>query len=99
MTLGARLVQQAGFEAVYCGGYVSGSSRAVSEPLLSLTEQIGIAADAANSVDIPMVVGGGAGFGEPCTQCARCASASTMASPASTSKISCIPTRALSHLS
>ena len=63
--LGARLVQQAGFEAVYCGGYVSGASRAVSEPLLTMTEQIAIAADAASSVEIPMVIDGGAGFGEP----------------------------------
>jgi 2-methylisocitrate lyase-like PEP mutase family enzyme len=63
--LGARLVQQAGFEAVYCGGYVSGASRAVSEPLLTMTEQIEIATDAASCVDIPMVIDGGAGFGEP----------------------------------
>jgi methylisocitrate lyase len=63
--LGARMVQQAGFEAVYTGGYVSGASRAVSEPLLTMTEQITIAADAAAAVDIPMVVDAGAGFGEP----------------------------------
>lgn len=63
--LGARMVQQAGFEAVYTGGYVSGASRAVSEPLLTMTEQISIAADAAAAVDIPMVVDAGAGFGEP----------------------------------
>jgi 2-methylisocitrate lyase-like PEP mutase family enzyme len=63
--LGARMVRQAGFEAVYTGGYVSGASRAVSEPLLTMTEQITIAADAAAAVDIPMVVDAGAGFGEP----------------------------------
>jgi 2-methylisocitrate lyase-like PEP mutase family enzyme len=63
--LGARMVRQAGFEAVYTGGYVSGASRAVSEPLLTMTEQISIAADAAAAVDIPMVVDAGAGFGEP----------------------------------
>jgi 2-methylisocitrate lyase-like PEP mutase family enzyme len=63
--LGARLVEQAGFEAVYCGGYVSGASRAVSEPLLTMTEQITIAADAARVVDIPMIIDAGAGFGEP----------------------------------
>lgn len=63
--LGARMVQQAGFEAVYIGGYVSGASRAVSEPLLTMTEQITIAADAAAAVDIPMIVDAGAGFGEP----------------------------------
>jgi 2-methylisocitrate lyase-like PEP mutase family enzyme len=37
----------------------------VSEPLLTMTEQIAIAADAAAAVDIPMVVDAGAGFGEP----------------------------------
>jgi 2-methylisocitrate lyase-like PEP mutase family enzyme len=63
--LGARLVEQAGFEAVYCGGYVTGASRAVTEPLLTMSEQITLAADAAAAVDIPMVVDGGAGFGEP----------------------------------
>ena len=63
--LGTRLVEQAGFEAVYNGGYVTGASRAVTEPLLTMTEQITLAADAAAAVDIPMVVDAGAGFGEP----------------------------------
>jgi methylisocitrate lyase len=63
--LGARLVEQAGFEAVYSGGYVTGASRAVTEPLLTMSEQITLAADAAAAVDIPMVVDAGAGFGEP----------------------------------
>jgi len=63
--LGARLVEHAGFEAVYNGGYVTGGSRAVSEPLLTMTEQITQAADAAAAVSIPMVVDAGAGFGEP----------------------------------
>jgi 2-methylisocitrate lyase-like PEP mutase family enzyme len=62
---GARLVEQAGFEAVYCGGFVSGAARAVSEPLLTMTEQITLASDAAAAVKIPMVVDAGAGFGEP----------------------------------
>jgi methylisocitrate lyase len=63
--LGARLVQQAGFEAVYCGGYVSGAASAVSEPLLTMTEQIAIAAAAARAIDIPMLMDGGAGWGDP----------------------------------
>lgn len=29
--LGARLVAQAGFEAGYCGGHVSGASRCITE--------------------------------------------------------------------
>jgi 2-methylisocitrate lyase-like PEP mutase family enzyme len=63
--LGARLVQQAGFEAAYVGGYVSGASRVVSEPLLTMTEQVTIAAEAARKVEIPIVADAGAGFGEP----------------------------------
>lgn len=63
--LGARLVERAGFEAVYSGGYVCGAARAVSEPLLTMTEQIAMAADAARVVEIPMVIDAGAGFGEP----------------------------------
>ena len=43
---------------------VTGASRAVTEPLLTMSEQITLAADAAAAVDIPMVVDAGAGFGE-----------------------------------
>ncbi len=63
--MGGRLVEQAGFEAVYVGGYVTGGSRAITEPLLSMTEQIAVAAEVARSVNIPVVVDAGAGFGEP----------------------------------
>jgi methylisocitrate lyase len=63
--LGARLVEQAGFEATYVGGYVTGSARAVSEPLLTMSEQIETAEAVAASIDIPVVVDAGAGFGEP----------------------------------
>jgi methylisocitrate lyase len=63
--LGARLVAAAGFEAAYVGGYVSGASRAVSEPLLTMTEQVAIAGEAAAAVDIPFVADAGAGFGDP----------------------------------
>jgi methylisocitrate lyase len=63
--LGARLVEQAGFEAAYVGGYVTGSSRAVTEPLLTMTEQVEIAEAVAASIDIPVIADAGAGFGEP----------------------------------
>tara|TARA_B100001123_G_scaffold444555_2_gene593735 strand:- start:1861 stop:2727 length:867 start_codon:yes stop_codon:yes gene_type:complete len=63
--IGARLVQQSGFEATYVGGYVSGASKAISEPLLTLTEQVQIAAEVASSVSIPVLADAGAGFGEP----------------------------------
>ncbi len=63
--MSARIAQQVGFEVAYVGGYVTGGSRAISEPLLSMTEQIDVAADVAASIDIPLMVDGGAGFGEP----------------------------------
>lgn len=63
--LTARLVEEAGFEATYVGGYVSGGSRATTEPLLTMTEQVEIAAAAAQNVAIPVLADAGAGFGEP----------------------------------
>lgn len=61
----ARLVTQCGVQAAYVGGYVTGGSRAVSEPLLTLTEQVETAAAVAQATDIPVLCDAGAGFGEP----------------------------------
>jgi 2-methylisocitrate lyase-like PEP mutase family enzyme len=63
--LGGKQVQQAGFEATYVGGYVSGASKTISEPLLTLTEQVTIASEVASAVSIPVLADAGAGFGEP----------------------------------
>jgi isocitrate lyase len=63
--LGARLVEQTGFEAAYVGGYVTGRSQAITEPLLTMTEQANVAEAVASSIDIPVVADAGAGFGEP----------------------------------
>lgn len=63
--IGARLVEQSGFQATYVGGYVSGASKAITEPLLTLTEQVEIASEVASSVTIPVLADAGAGFGEP----------------------------------
>jgi methylisocitrate lyase len=63
--LGARLVQSVGFEAAYVGGYVVGAKLAVSEPLVTLTEQVTVAAEVANAVTIPVLADAGAGFGDP----------------------------------
>lgn len=62
--LGGRLVQSAGFEATYVGGYVTGGSMAVSEPLLTMTEQVKLAGDIAQSIEIPVIADAGAGFGD-----------------------------------
>jgi 2-methylisocitrate lyase-like PEP mutase family enzyme len=63
--LGGRLVQSLGFEAAYVGGYVTGGSKAVTEPLLTMTEQVDLAGEIAQRIDIPLVADAGAGFGEP----------------------------------
>src|SRR4051794_31329053 len=37
--IGGRLVESLGFEAAYIGGYVTGASTAITEPLLTMNEQ------------------------------------------------------------
>jgi methylisocitrate lyase len=63
--IGGRLVQSLGYEAAYIGGYVTGGATAVTEPLLTMTEQVGLAASIAGSIDIPLVADAGAGWGDP----------------------------------
>lgn len=63
--LGGRLLQSLGFGCVYTGGFVTGASRCTSEPLLTMDEQLRVASDVATAIDVPLVVDGGAGFGEP----------------------------------
>lgn len=63
--LTGRLAQSLGYEAVYVGGYVTGGAMAVTEPLLTMTEQVGLAEDVAAGIKLPVVVDAGAGFGEP----------------------------------
>jgi methylisocitrate lyase len=63
--LAARIAESVGFKTLYNGGFVTGGMSAVSEPLLTMTEQIGIAADIASVVTAPLVMDAGAGWGEP----------------------------------
>jgi methylisocitrate lyase len=63
--LGGRLLEKIGFDCVYTGGFVTGGSRCTSEPMLTMDEQLRVAGDVAAAIDIPLVVDGGAGFGEP----------------------------------
>ena len=63
--IGARLVQSLGFEAVYIGGYVTGGSTAITEPLLTMNEQIEPARNIAQNVNIPLLADAGSGWGEP----------------------------------
>src|SRR5689334_16973212 len=63
--LGGRLVESLGFPAAYVGGYVTGAARAVSEPLLTMDEQVATARAVAQEIEIPVIADAGAGFGEP----------------------------------
>jgi len=63
--LGGRLAESIGFKLIYTGGYATGSSRTVTEPLLTMTEQVEHAKIIAKACSIPMICDAGAGFGEP----------------------------------
>ncbi len=60
-----RLAEAAGAKVIYTGGYATGASRAISEPLLTMDEQVRVAAEVARAVEAPLVADAGAGFGEP----------------------------------
>ena len=63
--LDGRIAEAAGTPLVYTGGYVSGASRVITEPLLTMDEQVRIAGEVARAVSVPLVADAGAGFGEP----------------------------------
>lgn len=60
----ARIIQDVGFDCAYLGGYATGTHYAVSEPLVTLTEQVSHAANIARVIDVPLIVDAGAGFGD-----------------------------------
>jgi methylisocitrate lyase len=60
-----RLAEEMGAKLVYTGGYATGASLAISEPLLTMNEQVRVAGEVARAVDIPLIADAGAGFGEP----------------------------------
>ena len=63
--LEGRLAEAVGTPLVYTGGYVTGASRMITEPLLTMDEQVRVAGDVARAVTIPVLADAGAGFGEP----------------------------------
>lgn len=63
--LEGRLAEAAGCPLVYTGGYVSGASRVITEPLLTMDEQVRIAGEVARVIALPLIADAGAGFGEP----------------------------------
>jgi 2-methylisocitrate lyase-like PEP mutase family enzyme len=63
--LGAKLIQHLGFKVAYMGGWSSGAHLGITEPLLTMTEQLEMARLVTNAIHIPLIVDGAAGFGEP----------------------------------
>src|SRR3954469_19152656 len=65
--LGARLVEEAGFPAVYMTGFGSSASR-LGRPdvgLLTLSEMVDNAHRIAQAVDVPLIADADTGFGNP----------------------------------
>ena len=63
--LSAKLAEQAGFSAVYLGGFSTAAQLGTVEPLLTLTEQAAAARAVAEAVDLPLIVDGHSGYGDP----------------------------------
>ena len=60
-----RLAEATGVKVVYTGGYATGASRAITEPLLTMDEHVRVAGEVARAVGVPLIADAGAGFGEP----------------------------------
>src|SRR6266704_3139974 len=63
--LTARIAEQVGFRCLDLGGYALGASSCVPEPLLSLEEVLMATRRITAAVSIPLMVDGGAGYGDP----------------------------------
>ena len=63
--LTARLLERQGFECLMVGGWITGASQAITEPLLTMSEQVQVAGSVARAVDIPVIADGHTGYGDP----------------------------------
>ncbi|HZZ16075.1 MAG TPA: isocitrate lyase/phosphoenolpyruvate mutase family protein [Candidatus Sulfotelmatobacter sp.] len=63
--LTAKIAQRVGFRCLDLGGYALGASSCIPEPLLSLEELLMATRRITAAVNIPLMVDGGAGFGDP----------------------------------
>jgi len=61
----ARIAESAGLKAIGLGGYAMGAHTAISEPLMSLEEIAQIVRGVRQVSSLPIMVDGGAGFGDP----------------------------------
>jgi 2-methylisocitrate lyase-like PEP mutase family enzyme len=63
--LSAKVVVSLGFNGVYLGGGATSASLGTIEPLMTMSEQIGLAARVAAAIgDVPLIVDGHTGFGD-----------------------------------
>lgn len=63
--LSARVVELLGCHAVSLGGYAVGAHLMTTEPLTTLTEMAEATRQVTSAIRLPVLVDGGAGFGEP----------------------------------
>lgn len=63
--LTARLVARLGFGAVYLGGHSMGIHLGNGQPMTTMSEAIEIASRVVAAVEVPVILDGGAGFGDP----------------------------------
>ncbi len=63
--LTARLVERLGFGAVYLGGHSIGVHLGRGQPMTTMSEAIEIASRVVAAVEVPVILDGGAGFGDP----------------------------------
>jgi 2-methylisocitrate lyase-like PEP mutase family enzyme len=63
--LTARIIERAGFSAVYLGANALGIGRSKGQPFVTLTETRDSVASVSRAVDLPIIVDAGAGFGDP----------------------------------
>jgi 2-methylisocitrate lyase-like PEP mutase family enzyme len=63
--LTARLVESLGFKAAYLGGFALGAVTCLTEPLTNMSEMAAHAQQIARRINIPLIIDGNAGFGEP----------------------------------
>lgn len=63
--LSALLARRAGFKALYLGGFAAAAQLGTAEPLASLEEQASSSRAITSVVDLPLLIDGHTGFGDP----------------------------------
>ena len=64
--LSAKAVVDLGFNGVYLGGFASAAALGTLEPLMTMTEQVGLARRIAGVIgEVPLIVDGHTGYGDP----------------------------------